>query len=322
MVPSKGEGTMNDYKFGNFLYELRSEKGLSQSQLGDLLGVTNKAVSKWENGSTKPNTDLIPQIAKIYDISVEELFAGKRFEKDSEYEKIKQYLSLQKQKYAILSSIFLAVVITLPLFLIEFICVVMGFHLRDDIAGPLGAFGFIIAFIVSITSFVIYRKNFKQTWTPSECIFSSRFIHIVKEGIFLSAFVWWCLFVLLFTIYLAILSFSSNYIPANIFLSIAAFILIVLFGAFICFANIKRLLKIKFSKQPQKEKKRIHFSELPVWAKICYIAFLILFPILLNIRIRSFLLNDGLFISIIGIVLTMIWFGCIFALIFYTRKKK
>ena len=76
---------MYDYTFGNFLYSLRNEKGLSQAQLGELLGVTNKAVSKWENGSAKPNTILIPRIAEIFGVTVEELFACKRLKKDCEY---------------------------------------------------------------------------------------------------------------------------------------------------------------------------------------------------------------------------------------------
>ena len=99
---------MNDYAFGNFLYMLRTEKGLSQSQLGGLLGVTNKAVSKWENGSAKPNTVLIPRIAEIFGVTVEELFACKRLEKDCEYKKIKNYLSSQRRKYAVISSVFLS----------------------------------------------------------------------------------------------------------------------------------------------------------------------------------------------------------------------
>ena len=139
---------MNDYAFGNFLYALRTEKGLSQVQLGDMLGVTNKAVSKWENGSAKPNTVLIPRLAEILGVTVEELFACKRFEKDCEYEKIKKQLSRQKKKYAVLSSVFLSAIITIPLLLIEFICVVMGFGLPDDVVGPLGAVGFIFAFVI------------------------------------------------------------------------------------------------------------------------------------------------------------------------------
>ena len=41
---------MNKYNFGNYLCQLREKKGYSQSELGRKLGVTNKAVSKWENG--------------------------------------------------------------------------------------------------------------------------------------------------------------------------------------------------------------------------------------------------------------------------------
>lgn len=69
---------MNDYKFGNFLYELRMAKGLSQAQLGAMLGVSNKAVSKWESGVAKPQTATLFALAKILDITAEELLAGER----------------------------------------------------------------------------------------------------------------------------------------------------------------------------------------------------------------------------------------------------
>ncbi|MBQ8753130.1 MAG: helix-turn-helix transcriptional regulator, partial [Clostridia bacterium] len=47
---------MNDYDFGERLYRLRREKGLTQAELGALLGVSSKAVSKWENGVAYPRT--------------------------------------------------------------------------------------------------------------------------------------------------------------------------------------------------------------------------------------------------------------------------
>ncbi|MBQ4112817.1 MAG: helix-turn-helix transcriptional regulator, partial [Clostridia bacterium] len=40
----------NNYAFGNYITELRKKKKLSQAELGEKLGVSNKAVSKWENG--------------------------------------------------------------------------------------------------------------------------------------------------------------------------------------------------------------------------------------------------------------------------------
>jgi transcriptional regulator with XRE-family HTH domain len=71
---------MNDYQFGNFLYEKRTAKGLSQAELGALLGVSNKAVSKWESGAAKPQTAKLLRLAEILGVSVEELLSGGRGE--------------------------------------------------------------------------------------------------------------------------------------------------------------------------------------------------------------------------------------------------
>lgn len=71
---------MNDFQFGNYLYEKRTEKGLSQAELGALLGVSNKAVSKWENGAAKPQTAKLVRLAEILGVTVEELLSGGRVE--------------------------------------------------------------------------------------------------------------------------------------------------------------------------------------------------------------------------------------------------
>ncbi|MDY4487674.1 MAG: AAA family ATPase [Candidatus Limivicinus sp.] len=68
---------MNDYKFGNLIYTLRTQAGFSQSQLGERLGVSNKAVSKWETGKAKPTTDCIRKISALFGISVEELLTAR-----------------------------------------------------------------------------------------------------------------------------------------------------------------------------------------------------------------------------------------------------
>ncbi len=308
---------MRDYEFGNFLYTLRSEKGFSQAQLGEMLGVTNKAVSKWENGTTKPNTDLIPQIAKIFDVTVEELFACKKIEKGGEYEKIKTALLIQKRKYAILSSVFLSAITTIPLFLIYFIFVMAGFDLPDSVAGPLGAVGFIIAFIVSVTAYVIYRKNFKQAITPTEQIYPSRFVNLIKRGTLLSAILFGCLLLLMLPIFVLILTFSSRRISATIFLVVAFFFLVLLLGVFICFWSIKLQLKIKFSQSPRAERKQTRFSELPLWVKTCMVAYIMLFPLVLIIQF--FCHHDWLLLKIVSLVAL---FGCEFAIIFYALKQK
>ena len=63
---------MNDYRFGNYIYELRKRAGLSQFELAAAVGVTNKAVSKWEVGKSKPSVESIRKLAALFQISAHE----------------------------------------------------------------------------------------------------------------------------------------------------------------------------------------------------------------------------------------------------------
>ena len=65
-------------KIGNFLTELRKEKGLTQEQLGQKLGVTNKTVSRWETGKYLPPVEILQSISKLYGVSINELLSGCR----------------------------------------------------------------------------------------------------------------------------------------------------------------------------------------------------------------------------------------------------
>ena len=65
---------MNDYKFGDYIYKLRTKKNLSQAKLAELLGVSDKAVSKWENGKSTPDISLLPLLADVFDCTIDELF--------------------------------------------------------------------------------------------------------------------------------------------------------------------------------------------------------------------------------------------------------
>ena len=56
--------------FGEFLYTLRKEKGITQAELAAALGVTNKAVSKWETGEAMPETAQLLHISRIFGVTV------------------------------------------------------------------------------------------------------------------------------------------------------------------------------------------------------------------------------------------------------------
>jgi len=64
---------MRDYNYGNYLLSLREKSGLSQKELAAKLGITNKAVSKWENGNAKPGLEQLIALAEIYGEPLENL---------------------------------------------------------------------------------------------------------------------------------------------------------------------------------------------------------------------------------------------------------
>lgn len=66
---------MNDYTFGNKILELRTQLNLSQTELAQMVGVTNKAVSKWETGKSKPTTNVIRKLAALFKIDINELLS-------------------------------------------------------------------------------------------------------------------------------------------------------------------------------------------------------------------------------------------------------
>lgn len=75
---------MNQQKSGQFLKELRSEKGVTQAELAELLGVSNRSVSRWETGATMPDLDLLIELAKYFHVEAGEILDGERKENKME----------------------------------------------------------------------------------------------------------------------------------------------------------------------------------------------------------------------------------------------
>lgn len=74
---------MNQAQMGSFIAELRREKNWTQQQLGDKLGVTNKTVSRWENGNYMPDIGILEDLCSVLEISINELFSGKRLDDET-----------------------------------------------------------------------------------------------------------------------------------------------------------------------------------------------------------------------------------------------
>ena len=73
---------LDSVKIGGFISRKRRELGMTQQHLADRLNISFQAVSKWENGSTFPNVELLPELSKAMEVTVDELLSG--WEKDGE----------------------------------------------------------------------------------------------------------------------------------------------------------------------------------------------------------------------------------------------
>lgn len=63
---------------GEKLASLRKEKGMTQEAVAEKLGVSGQAVSKWENGNSYPDITMLPAIAELFDVTIDELLTGKK----------------------------------------------------------------------------------------------------------------------------------------------------------------------------------------------------------------------------------------------------
>ena len=84
---------MDQIKIGAFLKDLRKERNLTQEQVADKFGVTQRSVSRWENGKNLPDISLLIELADFYDIDIRELISGER-KRDKMDENLKETLEM------------------------------------------------------------------------------------------------------------------------------------------------------------------------------------------------------------------------------------
>ena len=90
---------MNQEKIGKFIAELRKEKGLTQAQLAEHFDISNKAVSKWENGKSLPDASIMIDLCNLLGITVNELLSGERISMEDYKEKAEERLvEMHEQK--------------------------------------------------------------------------------------------------------------------------------------------------------------------------------------------------------------------------------
>jgi len=81
---------MNQEKIGKFIAQNRKDKKMTQQELGEKLGVTDKTISRWENGNYMPDLSLLKPLSKELGISINELLSGARINKEDYQDKFEE----------------------------------------------------------------------------------------------------------------------------------------------------------------------------------------------------------------------------------------
>ena len=83
---------MDQEKIGKFIQEKRKERNLTQSDLAEKLNITDRAISKWENGNCLPDAGTMPELCKILNISINDLFSGEIVDMKDNEKKLEENL--------------------------------------------------------------------------------------------------------------------------------------------------------------------------------------------------------------------------------------
>lgn len=118
---------MDQIKIGRFIAEERKNKGYTQRQLADILGISDKTISKWERGNGFPEVSLLLPLCKQLEITVNELLTGERVSRDEYQKKAEENImnlvreTQESKKKIILSAMVagLVIVAATPLFIIS-----------------------------------------------------------------------------------------------------------------------------------------------------------------------------------------------------------
>lgn len=101
---------MDLQKVGRFIAERRKDKKLTQEKLGELIGVTDTTISKWERGINAPDISVLNKLSDIFEVSVSEILNGckndesKQLREDTTLKNIEYYTKMTRLKYVKLSS--------------------------------------------------------------------------------------------------------------------------------------------------------------------------------------------------------------------------
>ena len=122
---------MNQEKIGKFITTCRKEKNLTQEELAEKLNVSNKSVSRWENGVNMPDYSVLNDLCNILDININELLSGEKDNKETIENLdmiLKEYYKMKKQKEKLKKIIIIGTVVLSQILLIVLTIVIINYE--------------------------------------------------------------------------------------------------------------------------------------------------------------------------------------------------
>ncbi len=156
---------MDQIKIGKFILHCRKERGLTQEQLAEKIGVTSKSISRWENGNTMPDYSLLKNICDELNITVNELLSGEKIKENDYMNKseenlinLRKQIDKRKKVLKVITYVFVTIII------IAFILnIILNRLLPDDGHWTIIRYTFLFSGIsLFVVSIVLEMFNFKD----------------------------------------------------------------------------------------------------------------------------------------------------------------
>jgi len=141
---------MDQIRIGEFLRELRKEKGLTQEQLAEQFNVSRRSVSRWETGSNLPDLSILVELAEFYDVDIKEIIDGAR-KSEMMNEEVKE-VAFKMADYAVeQKSRFLIWIRRISLVGVVLMAVILGLQTFNYESGT----GTFLCYVFSVLAFVV-----------------------------------------------------------------------------------------------------------------------------------------------------------------------
>ena len=142
---------MNQIKIGRFIAECRKKANLTQMQLAEKLGITDKAISKWERGVAMPDTSIMLNLCDILGISVNELLNGEKIYMENSNQKNEQLLldmakELEKKNKVIWTSMWAIMIVSITALLAGIFAV--RFLIAEGVWQLVAVLGLCVVFLI------------------------------------------------------------------------------------------------------------------------------------------------------------------------------